>query len=148
MKEKMKSAIIIMLITCAAGFTSCKNKDTTTPTLVCTGGSGGNVTMVAYLYHHDSLIVNKRNYRDTVFVKFNTQNLPGTHASNYDAVFVGDSISNNVHLTGLKCGNYYIYGVGLDTITSPGLPFRVSGGIPFSTSTISGEITLHVPVTE
>ena len=146
MKEKSESISLILFIASILGLASCKHDTPAAP--ACVAGSGGNVTVVAYLFHHDSMIVNKPDYRDSVFVKFNTHNLPGTNASSYDAVFVGDSVSENVHLTGLKCGDYYIYGVGLDTITSPGFPFHVSGGIPFSISATTGEITMHVPVTE
>lgn len=117
-------------------------------TKTCIGASGGNLNITAYLYHHDSLIVNKPGYLDTVFVKYNSSNLPGLSPSDYDTYFVGDSASAFVKLTGLRCGDYYFYGVGMDTVSSPGHPFHVSGGTPFSTSEISGEIIIHVPVTE
>ena len=142
----MKSIHKIIFVVCLAGVFSCKHEPSPVP--ACVAGTGGDLTIVAYLFHHDSVISNKRDYLDTVYVKFNTQNFPGSDPSNYDIFFVGDTMEDQIHLEELKCGDYYIYGVGLDTITSPGFPFRVSGGIPFSTLTTSGEITLHVPVTE
>ena len=128
------------------GFSACKNKETPAP--ACVAGTGGNNTVVAYLYHHDSLIANKPDYRDTVYVKFNTLNFPGTGPSSYDAVFVGDSAENHIRIDGLICGDYYLFGVALDTISSPGFPFRVFGGIPFSITGTGGSYSIHIPVVE
>lgn len=119
-------------------FTSCKKKDE------CVGGSGGNLTIVARLQHHGKTIYNQGNYPDTVFIKYNTQEYPGSSASAYSTFFVGDSGEDHVHISGLQCGNYYLYGVGLDTSINQ----RVTGGIPFSTTQKSGEVELNIPVTE
>jgi hypothetical protein len=114
----------------------------------CVGGPGGNLTIVAFLQHHGRTIPNQAGHPDTVFVKYNTKNSPGSSPSNYDAFFVGEAGEDHVHVTGLKCGDYYLYGVGkdttLDTVSNP----HVSGGIPYSTDKTSGEIDLNIPVTE
>lgn len=146
MKILEKHVLLFSVIGFITGMVSCKHEPVPAPP--CVAGAGGNVTIVAYLFHHDSLITNKPGYLDTVYVKFNTQNFPGPDPSDYDAMYFGDTLENLVHLEELKCGDYYIYGVGLDTISSPGFPFRVTGGIPFSTTATSGEIVLHVPVVE
>jgi len=115
---------------------SCKKK--------CSAGTGGGLTIVAFPQHHGRSIPNQTGYPDTVFLKFNTQNSPGSNPSNYDKYFVGEPGEDHVHLTGLQCGDYYLYAVGKDTM----LMLRVVGGIPYSTSQTSGEIDLNVPVSE
>jgi hypothetical protein len=110
----------------------------------CIAGSGGNLTIVATIKHHSKAILSQPNYRDTVYVKYNTQDNPGTNPNSYDATFIGAEGTAVVNLTGLKCGDYYIYAVGLDT----SIALRVKGGIPFNTTQQSGTINLDIPVTE
>ena len=110
----------------------------------CTGGSGGNLTLVVFPQHHGTPIYNQGNFRDTVYVKYNTLDSPGDSPSAYNAAFIGDSGENHVHVTGLQCGNYYIYGVGLDTSRHE----RVKGGTSYSTSQKSGELDFNLPVSE
>jgi hypothetical protein len=110
----------------------------------CTAGTGGNLTLVVTPQHHGVTIPNQDYYRDTVMVKFNTQEFPGANPSSYDLIVVGDSAENHIHVEGLTCGDYYIYAVGLDTSSME----RVTGGKPFSTDQTSGEISVFVPVTE
>lgn len=142
----MKKNIIYSIITIFLSFslmsTSCKKKDD------CEAGTGGNLTVVAYLKHHGRVIANQPGHPDTVFVKFNTQNSPGSSPSSYDTYFVGEEGEDHVHMEGLQCGDYYFYGVGqdttLDTIQNP----HVVGGIPFSTDNTSGEVEFTIPVAE
>ena len=103
---------------------------------------------VTRLYHHDKLIANDPAHLDTVYVKFNTRESPGANLSNYDATFVGKAGEDHVNVTGLKCGDYYFFGAGWDTVSSPGNKFRVTGGIAFSTGKESGEIIFTLPVSE
>lgn len=120
-------------------FSSCK------PDKECEdAGTGGNLTVVATLKHHSKIIYNQPAYLDTVYVKFNTQDLPGTEPSDFDTYFVGEEGEDHVHIEGLKCGDYFIYGAAFDTTISD----RVVGGIPFSTKQTDGEVALDVPVTE
>lgn len=104
------------------------------------GGSGGNVSVVARLYHHDSLIVALPSYRDTVFVKYNSE----SSSSTFDAYFIGDTAEDHVHINGLKPGKYFFRGVGFD----PRINQRVVGGVPLTITQSSGEINLNIPVTE
>jgi hypothetical protein len=129
---------VALLIPLISFFLSCTKKSS------CNAGTGGSLTIVAYPQHHGKPIYSHGNYRDTIFVKFNASDFPGTSPSSYDAHFIGDSGTNFVNLNGLQCGNYYIYGVALD---SSG-PYRVTGGIPYSTTQTSGTLNLDVPVTE
>lgn len=112
----------------------------------CKEGIGGDVTLTATLKHHSVIMVNHPNYPDTVFVKYNTNQLPGTRVSDFDTYFVGTPGENYVHIHGLKCGNYYLYAVGIDSAG----PYRVTGGIPLKIN--YGErkeaISVDIPVTE
>jgi hypothetical protein len=123
----------------------------------CTyGGTGGNVTIVAKPQHHLMPITNKPGYPDSAFVKFNTKNSPGTHASDYDLVIAGEDPvtppgEDHVHIPNLKPGYYYIYMTGWDsTQTQLGNPAgaRVSGGTPVTITASSGEVEEAIPVTE
>lgn len=108
----------------------------------CIGGSGGNLTIAAFPQHHTKPILNKANYLDTVFIKYNTLDKPAD--DKYDTYFVGEEGEDHVHLKGLKCGNYYFFATGFDTTIAQ----RVSGGIPYTTDKNDGEIDLDIPVTE
>ena len=107
-------------------------------------GMGGDNTIVAFPQHHGKTIWNLGNYRDTIYVKFNAVEQPGTDPSVYDRVFIGDSGENHVHIHGLQIGKYYLYGVGYDTSGH----FRVSGGIPIELKDLTAETNINVPVTE
>ena len=132
-KYLMAATSILLLLN-----TACNKTDE------CTGGSGGNVTIAAFPQHHQVPIYSTAGYLDTAYVKFNTQEFPGTNASDYDLVIAGEAGENHVHIEGLTCGDYYIYMTGFDTAINA----RVTGGIPYSFSQTSGEIDLNVPVTE
>ena len=130
--------LFVVLAALAISSSGCDDDDE------CTAGTGGNVTLMITPQHHHVTIPNQDHYRDTVMIKFNTQEFPGANPASYDLVVVGDSGEDHVHVEGLTCGNYFIYAVGLDT----SIMERVTGGMPFSTSQTSGEISVHVPVTE
>lgn len=105
----------------------------------CTGGAGGDLTIVAFPKHHGA---------DTkplwAFVKYNTQEFPGTNPSAYDIAIAGDTTENHIELENLKCGDYYIYMIAID----PAINDTAVGGIPFSTEQTSGEVNATVAVTE
>lgn len=138
MSLKSKKIFQLILGFSIVASVACK-KDST-----CSAGSGGSLTLVAYLQHHERTIPNQGNYPDTVYVKYNTQEYPGGLASNYDIYFVGDSGEDHVHVKNLRCGDYYLFGAALDT----NIHKRVTGGRPFSTSVTSGEIGINLAVTE
>src|SRR6266446_7931151 len=111
MKTTMLNLLIIAGVTLAVQ--SCKDKNN------CHAGKGGNLTIVAFPQHHVVMpIISRSNYPDTVFVKFNTQDQPGTNLSDYETFYVGEVGENHVHLNGLKCGDYFFYAVGYDTTLS------------------------------
>ena len=147
--------ITILFVTCILMVSSCNDdpcKDVTcTDGKICIGGScacdagdGGAVTIAAFPQHHNKPIFSQANYLDSAFIKFNTQDFPGTSPSDYDLVLAGEEGEDHVHIEGLKCGSYFIYLTGFDTSINE----RVTGGIPYSFTQTSGEIDLNVPVTE
>ncbi|HRH65871.1 MAG TPA: hypothetical protein PLU53_06205 [Bacteroidia bacterium] len=109
----------------------------------CDAGTGGSLTLVAKLKHHGVVIPNDSAQPDTVWVKFNTQDWSGA-PSGYDARFIGEKGEDHVHMTGLRCGDYYLYAAGLDTSG----PYVVRGGSKFSTEQNEGEIEVDISVVE
>jgi hypothetical protein len=140
---KLKNIPIVFAITIfAVTWISCKKENK------CTGGSGGNLYFVATLMHHTKHIYGLPNYRDTVYVKYNSQDKPSNGLAGFDAKFIGDVGKDYVVITGLQCGDYYFYGAGrdttIDTLTYP----HVVGGYPYSTTQTSGLIPITIAVTE
>lgn len=125
----------VLLITISPMLNSC-----------CKEGTGGEVEIEVTLKHHGTVIKNHIGWPDTVFVKFNTNQLPGTKPSDFDAYFIGETGETHVHITGLKCGNYFLYAAGIDSAG----PYRVTGGIPFKIkhSQRKEKFELEIPVTE
>jgi len=117
--------------------TSCKDDDK------CQAGSGGNLTIVAQLAHHGDVIPNDSLYPDTVWVKFNVSDW-GNAPAGYDLRFIGEFPEDHVHLDGLKCGKYYLYGSGWDS----SINMAVKGGKPFETDQQDGELNTTIPVVE
>jgi len=108
-------------------------------------GTGGSKTIVAFPQHHTKPIFSQANYVDSAFVKFNTQDFPGTSASDYDLVIAGEVGEEHVHIENLKCGDYFIYMTGFDSSINQ----RVKGGIPYHVDeNAPTEIDLNVPVSE
>lgn len=107
-------------------------------------GTGGNLTIKIYLQHGEHGVANLKNYRDTVFLKYNTQEYPGSGPSLYDQTIIGDWPGDCVTVNGLHCGDYFIYAAGYESVHG----YRVAGGIPFSTKQTEGETSVTVPVSE
>jgi hypothetical protein len=124
-----------LIVTFALLLVSCKKE-----------GLGGEATLVTYLKHHDHTIVNQPNYPDTVYVKFNAKESPGTDPADYDAVFVGEPGEDHVHIEGLEWGDYFLYGAGIDSTG----PYRVVGGtaIKIKRRERDEEIVVNIPVVE
>ena len=108
------------------------------------GGTGGSTTIVAKPQHHGVSIISKIGYVDSAYVKFNTQDFPGSNASAYDLVLPGEEGEDHVHIPNMKPGKYYILMTGYDSTIN----MRVIGGIPYTLTESSGEVDIVVPVTE
>ena len=130
-----------MIGTIIISITSCKKKNS------CVGASGGSLTFVFYPQHHGKPITNKPWHVDTVWVKYNSQNMPSS-LSGYDAHFVGVPNTDNVHVPSLQCGDYYFFATGLDSTLDTTLFPHVTGGMPYSTTQTNGEIDINIPVSE
>ena len=87
-------------------------------------GTGGKANVIVYPSHHAAPIINHVGYPDTVYVKFNTTDLPGTKPSDFDVYFVGDPRTDYINCTNLKWGDYYFYVAGFDS----SIMSRVIGG--------------------
>ncbi len=125
----------IIIILCIVGtFITCK-KDK------CPSGTGGNLTLKLKTMHHSNYIKGC-----IVKIKFGTQDFPGESAA-FDLTQQAGTNDSIVIVTGLKCGDYYIYATGADsTLTSTDK--TVKGGIPYSTTSNDGVVELILPVTE
>jgi len=64
-------------------------------------GLGGNATLTVYAEHHGNVIINHIGYPDTVFLKYNVDEFPGSKPSDYDAFFVGTPREDFVKIEGL-----------------------------------------------
>ncbi|MBK8847829.1 MAG: hypothetical protein IPO27_15310 [Bacteroidetes bacterium] len=141
MKKTFLKTLTFILLTMTV-YNACKPKED------CEAGGDGALTLMVKLQHHGVTIYNQPTYKDTVYFVFNTQEAPALNSNlipvRYDKMIVGTGTEDHVHVTNMKCGNYYIYAAGLDTAG----PYRVTGGIPFSTEETTGEISVIVPVTE
>ena len=139
----MKSAYTFLAICYSAALlltlTGCKKEEDD-----CGADKPGDLTLVIKLQHHEHPVVNLKNYRDTVYVKFNSLEFPGINPFLYNGIYIGDYPGETITIPNLNCGEYFIYATGYESVHS----YRVSGGIPFSTKQKSGEVTITVPVTE
>jgi hypothetical protein len=74
----------------------------------CTGEAGGSSVVSGKVYHHAKPIANAK-----VYVKYDAKDLPSTDVSVYNqSVTAGADASYSI--SGLKCGDYYIYATGID----------------------------------
>ncbi len=102
-------------------------------------GLGGNANLNIKVYHHATPIDSC-----TIYIKFNSSE--AVSLSEYDLTqkLVLDSNGNSYTIfSGLKKGDYYIYGEGWD----PSISNNVKGGLPY---TIKDEtdLMISIPVTE
>jgi hypothetical protein len=109
-------------------------------------GTDGEATLVVFPQHHGRTIPNHAGYPDSVYIKFNTQDLPSDPTHNYDVVYVGEVGEDHVHCTTLNAGKYYLFATGWDTTIN----MRVSGGmaVKIKYGDRKKEIDTNVPVTE
>ncbi len=142
MKIKNNSLSFIVLSVMIVAGSSCK-KETK-----CVGGIGGQVTLKANLKHHSASINSLPAYRDTVYIRYNGLDYPANGLAGFNATLIGESGNSFVLITGLTCGDYYLYATGPDTTVAVGDTTRVQGGVSYSISQSSGTIEMTIPVTE
>lgn len=108
---------------------SCRKEETL-------AGKGGNATLTITPQHHGLNIADSK-----VYIKYNAKNTP----SFYDDS-VQTSMQNGIPtavFTQLTKGDYYIYGIGIDT----SIMQTVKGGIPYTIENETAQ-TIYLPVTE
>jgi len=101
-------------------------------------GLGGEAVIKGYVKHHSAPIPNA-----VVYIKFGSKESPGSNTSSYDESVTADA-NAFYEITGLKKGDYYLYGVGMDTAISK----AVVGGIPVEIKKRKEVVQADVPVTE
>jgi hypothetical protein len=133
----MKSLAFSFLAFFILSGTSCKKDNK------CDAGSGGSLTLITQLKHHGSVIINDSLRPDTVWIKYNAKDWSGA-PSGANAMFIGEYPEDHVHISGLKCGDYYLFASGWDASSSE----IVKGGRAYSTEDNSGELHVDIAVTE
>ena len=127
MKKVICFSISVLLLA------ACKRNE---PIVPDSAGKGGDATLKVIPKHHGVTIDSC-----TVYIKYNTQDA----ATSYDdsVKCIPDNGVSTAIFSGLKKGNYYLYGKGWDA----SINLEVKGGLPY---VISEEATLtaDLPVTE
>lgn len=123
---------------------SCK-KNIDIPDPYCEAGNEGTITLRLFPEHHEDPITSLPNYPDSAFIKFNTDEFPGSDDPElYDLVVTGTPGSNEVVINNLSCGTYFIYMTGFDQ----SIVERVKGGIPVKVAYGETVKSVIIPVTE
>ena len=89
----------------------------------CKAGTGGNANIVCTVNSSGKPVKGA-----TVYLEYNSSKPPNTGISGFDVHKTADANSGSVTFTGLKCGTYYVYATGFDSVAV--LP--IQGGIPYS----------------
>ncbi len=133
MKNHFKTIGVLALF--FMGATSCKK-----------AGINGDAILVVTPKHHGTVITSTALYPDSVYVKFNSKDLPADPTHDYDALFVGEAGEGHVHCAGLHTGTYFLFVTAWD----PSLNARVTGGmsVKIKYKERDAEIPLDVSVTE
>lgn len=100
-------------------------------------GKGGSTTLKVIPQHHGENIDSC-----TVYIKYNTQEM--TTAYDEEVKCVMENGNPVATFTGLKKGDYYIYGKGWDKKIEK----DVIGGIPYKIQEDNKTLNINVPVTE
>jgi hypothetical protein len=102
------------------------------------GGKGGLATLSVNTFHHSRRIDSAM-----VYIKYQAKDLPANGRYDDSARVVKGTSDTVAVFTGLKTGNYYLYGKGWDRFG----PYAVQGGIPYQINSET-TLTVNVPVSE
>jgi hypothetical protein len=128
----------LLLMAATLSLVSCKKEENP----VCEAGSGGNVQIVTFAIHNGDTLINTAQHPDTAFIHYGGKLSPGTDPASYDGYFVSEAGEDHIHMTHLKCGSYYIYRTGFDSVSQT----RYTGGIGIEVTQTSGEVDLGIAV--
>lgn len=110
---KTISLLLLVLVIVSSG---CNKKEK--------AGFGGNANLKLMAKHHGLLIDSC-----TFYIKFNATDAPADGVYDVTQNGIKYSAGNSyATISGLKKGDYYIYGIGWD----PSIASQVSGGIPYT----------------
>jgi hypothetical protein len=118
---------------------SCKKK---TEGYVCEAGPTGETNLVVYAVHGTDTLRNFANHQVSAMIKYGDSTSPGTHPSNYDAVYIGEDGEDHIHIPHLNCGTYFIYRTAYDSLTNT----EYQGGIGVTFYQITGERPIYINV--
>lgn len=137
-------ALALMVLLALNG---CKEDDndpapTPAPADTCVGGIGDSLYLNVRTVHHTRPVTGCK-----VYIKYNTNTFPGEVTSVYDdsIQIANDTVAGT--FTNLKCGKYYLYATGVDSLLDP-THWTVKGGIPFYSPYNDTTLNVTVFVTE
>jgi hypothetical protein len=109
-------------------------------------GTGGDATLIVFPEHHGISETSKSNYPDSVYVFFNTKDLPADPVHHADMIFTGEEGEDHVHCENLHTGDYFLYAAAWDSLHN----IRVFGGmaVTIKFKERKQEIDVHVPVSQ
>ena len=105
-------------------------------------GKGGSANLTINMTHHG---VGRNIYNGTAYIKYNTLDKPADNIYDDSLTTSSTDTIQVATFTGLKNGNYYLYGKGCDT--SPSTLQQVIGGIKYTISAQTNQ-TYTIPVSE
>lgn len=100
-QKTLRMALVMGLITTILFTSSCKKNST-----------GGDAILHVKIYNNGTPI-----NHSNVYVKFDAKEAPSDPSSNYNLKEHGEETDNHVHIEGLRPGQYYLYAVGVNTLT-------------------------------
>ena len=101
-------------------------------------GPGGKGAIHGMVMHHSAIIPGA-----VVYIKYGTQESPGSNITYYDASVTSDS-GAHYEFADLRKGDYYLFSVGFDSSSAQ----TVNGGIPVEIKNKTETVSADVPVTE
>lgn len=127
----MKNVLLIIAFGLSLHFVGCKKKSS--------AGLGGSANLKITTIHHAAVLDSCK-----VYIKFNSKEAVSIGEYDLSEWVKKDNQGNSyVTFSGLKKGDYYLYGEGYD----PAILNTVKGGIPY-TITEESNISVNLPVTE
>jgi hypothetical protein len=139
----MRKLLYLFLSVSLLAFSACGDDDNDqTPQSDCVGGKGGAMVLAAKTVHHTRPINGCK-----LYIKYNTNSFPGENTSVYDDSLQMPIDSSQAWFSGLKCGKYYLYATGIDSLL-PSPVWIVKGGIPVNTSLSADTLNITVYITE
>jgi hypothetical protein len=90
-----------------------------------TEGLNGDATLVVKLTYNSTPVVSTAAYRDSVFIHYNTMDMPDHPSTDYDALFVIEPGQDQIRIENVCRGEYAVYCTGFDAAQNR----RITGGV-------------------